>query len=172
MPRPYGLVDHYRVLDDKSGKDRYELYDALNSIRSVLQSRKYPFVNLSVGPALPVEDYDVHAWTALLDELFADRETLTTVAVGNNGEEDWESGNARVQVPSDSVNSLAIGSANSKTRAWQRASYSCIGPGRSPVLIKPDLKPHCNTFQLRSRNRGDFRSPFRETVGRDCSTWL
>lgn len=139
VPRPYGLVDHYRVLDDKSEKDPYELYDALNTIRSVLQSRKYSFVNLSVGPALPVEDFDVHAWTAVLDELFADGETLTTVAVGNNGEEDWGSGNARVQVPSDSVNSLAIGSASSKTKTWSRASYSCIGPGRSPGLIKPDL---------------------------------
>lgn len=139
VPRPYGLVDHYRVLDDKSEKDPYELYDALNSIRGVLQSRKYSFVNLSVGPALPVEDHDVHAWTAVLDELFADGETLTTVAVGNDGEEDWGSGNARVQVPSDSVNSLAIGSANSKTKTWTRASYSCIGPGRSPGLIKPDL---------------------------------
>jgi hypothetical protein len=139
VQRPYGLVDHYRVLDDKSDKAPYELYDALNLIRDVLQSRKYSFVNLSVGPALPVEDYDVHAWTAVLDELFADGETLTTVAVGNDGEEDWESGNARVQVPSDSVNSLAIGSASSKTKTWTRASYSCIGPGRSPGLIKPDL---------------------------------
>lgn len=139
VPRPYGLVDHYRVLDDKSEKDPYELYDALNLIRSVLQSRKYSFVNLSVGPALPVEDHDVHAWTAVLDELFADGETLTTVAVGNDGEKDWASGNARVRVPSDSVNSLAIGSADSKKKIWARASYSCIGPGRSPGLIKPDL---------------------------------
>ncbi len=139
VSRPYGLVDHYRVLDDQSDKDPYELYDTLTKIRDVLQSRKYAFVNLSIGPALPVEDHDVHAWTAVLDELFADGETLTTIAVGNDGEEDWESGNARVQVPSDSVNSLAVGAANTKGKAWGRASYSCIGPGRSPGLIKPDL---------------------------------
>ncbi len=137
--RPYGLVDHYRVLDDRSEKDPYELYDTLNRIRDVLQSRKYSFVNLSIGPALPVEDHDVHAWTAVLDELFSDGETLTTVAVGNDGEQDWASGNARVRVPSDSVNSLAVGAANSKTKVWERASYSCIGPGRSPGLIKPDF---------------------------------
>jgi hypothetical protein len=137
--RPYGLVDHYRVLDDKSDNDPYELYDTLIRIRDVLQSRKYAFVNLSIGPALPVEDHDVHAWTAVLDDLFSDGETLTTIAVGNDGEQDWASGNARVQVPSDSVNALAVGAANTKAKAWERASYSCIGPGRSPGLIKPDL---------------------------------
>ena len=139
LQRPYGLVDHYRVLDDQSEHDPYELYDTLSRIRDVLQSRKYAFVNLSVGPSLSIEDHDVHAWTAVLDELLSDGETLTTVAVGNEGENDWESGNARVQVPSDSVNSLAVGAANSQAKAWKRATYSCIGPGRSPGLIKPDL---------------------------------
>lgn len=143
LPRPYGVVDHYRVLDSKSGnsggEEPYELYDSLARIRTVLQSRKYNFVNLSIGPALPVEDHDVHAWTAVLDELLSDGETLVTVAVGNEGESDWDSGNARVQVPSDSVNSLAVGSADSQAKAWKRAAYSCIGPGRSPGLIKPDL---------------------------------
>ena len=105
----------------------------------MLQSRKYQFVNLSIGPALPIEDYDVHAWTAVLDSLFADGETLTTIAVGNEGEQDHESGNARVQVPSDSVNSLAVGAVDSRSKTWKRAAYSCIGPGRSPGLIKPDV---------------------------------
>jgi hypothetical protein len=139
VPRPFGCIDHYRVLDDASKDDPYELYDALGRIRNTLQSRKYSFVNLSIGPSLPIEDHDVHAWTAVLDELFADGETLATIAVGNKGEEDWESGNARVCVPSDSVNSLAVGAADSRGAEWKRASYSCIGPGRSPGLIKPDL---------------------------------
>lgn len=139
LARPYGIVDHYRVLDSKSQNDPYELYDTLARIRDVLQSRKYSFVNLSIGPALSVEDYDVHAWTAVLDELLSNGETLATVAIGNEGEKDWESGNARVQVPSDSVNSLAIGAADSQAKTWKRAAYSCIGPGRSPGLIKPDL---------------------------------
>ena len=112
LSRPYGIVDHYRVLDSKSQNDPYELYDTLARIRDMLQSRKYAFVNLSIGPALSVEDYDVHAWTAVLDELLSNGETLATVAIGNEGEKDWESGNARVQVPSDSVNSLAVGAAD------------------------------------------------------------
>ena len=139
LPRPYGIVDHYRVLDSESRNDSHELYDALSRIRDALQSRKYSFVNLSIGPALPIEDHDVHAWTAVLDTLLSDGETLATIAVGNEGEQDHESGNARVQVPSDSVNSLAIGAANSGGDAWERAPYSCIGPGRSPGAIKPDL---------------------------------
>ncbi|MCA9032321.1 MAG: S8 family peptidase, partial [Planctomycetaceae bacterium] len=139
LPQPYGAVDHYRVLDEHSSNDPLELYDALNRIKNVLQSRRYQFVNLSIGPALPIEDHEVHAWTAVLDSILADGETLTTIAVGNDGEQDHESGNARVQVPSDSVNSLAIGAADSHGTAWKRAPYSCIGPGRSPGLIKPEV---------------------------------
>lgn len=145
LPRPYGVVDHYRVLDERSGSglegqgNSFELYDALARIRDVLQTRKYSFVNLSIGPALPIEDHEVHAWTAVLDSLLADGETLMTVAVGNDGENDHESGNARVQVPSDSVNSLAVGAANSRGNDWTRAAYSCIGPGRSPGVIKPEI---------------------------------
>lgn len=139
LPRPYGTVDHFRVLDEHSKDDPYELYDALKRIRNALQSRKYPFVNLSIGPFLRIEDHEVHAWTAVLDNLLSDGETLATIAVGNEGESDWPSGNARVLVPSDSVNALAVGAADTRGKPWQRACYSCIGPGRSPGLIKPDL---------------------------------
>jgi hypothetical protein len=136
--RPYGAVDHFRVLDDATAGDPYELYDALARIRDVLQSRTYSFVNLSIGPALPIEDHEVHAWTAVLDDLLSDGETLTTVAVGNQGEADWDSGNARVQVPSDSVNSLAVGAADSRGSAWKRASY--IG---SATAASSKCKPDC-----------------------------
>lgn len=139
LPRPYGVVDHFRVLDEHSQDDPYELYDALKRIRHVLQSRKYPFINFSIGPFLRIEDHEVHAWTAVLDSLLSDGETLAMIAVGNEGESDWESGNARVLVPADSVNGLAVGAADTRGAPWQRASYSCIGPGRSPGLIKPDV---------------------------------
>jgi hypothetical protein len=72
-------------------------------------SRQYQFINLSLGPDLPIEDTEVHAWTSVIDDLLSDGETLMTVAVGNNGEMDRESGNARIQVPSDCVNALAVG---------------------------------------------------------------
>jgi hypothetical protein len=66
------------------------------------------------------------------------RMTLPTIAVGNSGEQDWPSGNARIQAPSDCVNALAIGSCDRVGTDWKRAPYSSIGPGRSPGIIKPD----------------------------------
>lgn len=140
-PRPYSYVDHLRVLDNKTCQEHpLELYRTLGLIEEVLLSRQYQFLNLSLGPNLPIEDAEVHAWTSVIDDLLSDGETLMTIAVGNNGEMDRESGNARIQVPADSVNALSVGSANSTDeKSWSRASYSAIGPGRSPGVIKPDL---------------------------------
>jgi hypothetical protein len=138
--RPYAAVDHYRVLDaDTMKDDQQELYTVLERIQDVLDSRpKYDFVNLSLGPDLPIEDNDVHAWTAVLDQLFADGQTLPAIAVGNSGELDWPSGNARIQTPADCVNALSVGGCDRMGAGWKRASYSSIGPGRSPGIMKPD----------------------------------
>jgi hypothetical protein len=137
---PPGRVDHYRVLDDITGRNgNNELYDVLRRIDDVLKTKKYEFVNLSIGPSLPIEDDDVHAWTAVLDEHLSRGQTLATIAVGNDGELDRASGNARIQVPSDCVNGLAVGACDSQEDPWQRASYSSIGPGRCPGIIKPDV---------------------------------
>ena len=138
--RPYAHVDHYRVLDaDTMKDDQQELYSVLERIQDVLESRqKYDFINLSLGPDLPIEDNDVHAWTAVLDQLFSDGLTLPAIAVGNSGELDWDSGNARIQTPSDCVNALSIGSCDRVGSGWKRANYSSIGPGRSPGIMKPD----------------------------------
>jgi Subtilase family len=138
--RPYSYVDHFRVLDERSGhEDPYELYRTLAHVEEVLLSRQYQFLNLSLGPDLPAEDSDVHAWTAVLDTLLSDGETLMTIAVGNNGARDVAAGLDRIQVPSDSVNALSVGAANSSTAAWTRADYSARGPGRSPGRRKPDV---------------------------------
>lgn len=138
--RPYAYVDHLRVLDKDAGtEDPLELFRTLGFVEEVLLSRQYQFVNLSLGPDLPIEDTDVHAWTSVIDELLSDGDTLMTVAVGNNGHMDRLSGNARVQVPSDCVNALAVGATNALDEDWVRASYSAIGPGRSPGVVKPDL---------------------------------
>lgn len=139
--RPYASVDHYRVLDDSThSEDPLELYRTLGFIEEVLLTRQYEFINLSLGPDLPVEDSDVHAWTSVIDELLSDGDTFMTVAGGNNGEHDHASGNARIQVPSDCVNAIAVGAASDTEDAvWDRASYSAIGPGRSPGIVKPDL---------------------------------
>lgn len=139
--RPFSYVDHLRVLDSKSEdeEDPLELYRTLGLIEQVLLSRQYEFLNLSLGPDLPIDDGEIHTWTAVLDDLLSDGETLMTVAAGNNGENDWASGNARIQVPSDCVNALSVGSATSLRKNWQRASYSAIGPGRRPGFVKPDV---------------------------------
>ena len=138
--RPYAYVDHLRVLDNDIGnEDPLELYRTLGFVEEVLLSRQYQFVNLSLGPELSIEDTDIHAWTSVIDDLLSDGDTLMTVAVGNNGEMDRAAGNARVQVPSDCVNALAVGAANHTEGEWARAPYSAVGPGRSPGVIKPDL---------------------------------
>lgn len=138
--RPYSYVDHHRVLDSVSDKeDPYELYRTLQHVETVLTSRSYDFINLSLGPALPVEDHEVHAWTAKLDELLSDGNTLLTVAVGNNGEMDSALGHDRIQVPSDSVNALSVGATDHSGASWKRAKYSAKGPGRVPGRRKPDI---------------------------------
>jgi Subtilase family len=149
--RPFSVVDHYRVLDKQSGTDPYDLYDALRRVDEMLGARQYEFFNLSIGPAVPIEDDEVHPWTALLDEHLSDGHALATVAVGNNGREDRPSGEARIQVPSDAVNGLAVGAADSTRDGWKRAPYSAFGPGRSPGRVKPEV------LQF----GGDSREPFR-----------
>jgi len=138
--RPFAYIDHLRVLDkDTDTEDPLELYRTLGFVEQVLLSRQYQFINLSLGPNLPIEDTDVHAWTSVIDDLLSDGDTLMTVAIGNNGHLDRASGNARVQVPSDCVNALAVGAANDNNADWARAPYSAVGPGRSPGVVKPDL---------------------------------
>jgi hypothetical protein len=138
--RPYSYVDHLRVLDrETESEDPLELYRTLGLVEEVLLSRQYQFINLSLGPDLPIDDTDVHAWTSVIDDLLSDGDTLMTVAVGNNGNMDRSVGNARVQVPSDCVNALSVGAADNVDAKWSRAAYSAIGPGRSPGVVKPDL---------------------------------
>lgn len=139
-PRPFSYVDHLRVLDnDSNNENPLELYRTLGHVEEVLLSRQYEFINLSIGPEAPIEDTEVHPWTAVIDELLSDGSTFMTVAAGNNGTLDATLGNDRVQVPSDCVNAIAIGAANSSGVKWARAPYSAKGPGRSPGVIKPDV---------------------------------
>lgn len=142
-PIPPSNISVFRVLDDSTdAEDAFELYRTLGHVEEVLLTKSFDFINLSLGPALPIEDDEVHAWTALIDDLLSDGATLMTVAVGNNGNLDHDSGNARVQVPSDCVNALAVGAADTTDENWARADYSAIGPGRAPGVIKPDVLAH------------------------------
>jgi len=130
-------VDHYRVLDAESHNDPFELYDVLGRIRSVLEKDKPKYVNLSLGPALPTEDTDVHSWTAVLDDYVSRTGALITVAGGNTG--DQQLPESRIQVPGDSVNMLCVGAADSRRAGWNAAEYSSRGPGRRPGVRKPDV---------------------------------
>jgi hypothetical protein len=141
IERPMCRVDHYRVLDKNSEKDPFELYEVLERIETVLASKPYEFVSLSLGPTLPVDDDDVHAWTAVLDEKLAEGRCLTTIAAGNTGTDppDPVLQTWRVQVPSDCVNGLTVGATDRRGGEWNRSPYSSRGPGRSPGIVKPDL---------------------------------
>jgi hypothetical protein len=75
----------------------------------------------------------------VIDDILSDGETLMTVAIGNNGERDAAAGLNRIQVPADSVNALSVGAVDHTTAGWRRATYSAVGPGRSPGRRKPDV---------------------------------
>jgi len=137
---PPARVSVFRVLDDSTDRqDPFELYKTLGHVEEILLTKSFEYINLSLGPYLPIDDTEIHAWTALIDELLSDGDTLLTVAVGNNGAKDWESGNGRIQVPGDAVNAVAVGAADSHKDDWRRARYSAVGPGRSPGVKKPDV---------------------------------
>jgi hypothetical protein len=138
--RPYSNIEHFRVISPSLLKNNnvvdIDLYDVLSNIDSVLKTKKFDFVNFSIGPYMPMEDNEVHPWTALIDHYLADGETFASVAVGNDGDKTWPE--SRIQPPSDMVNAVAIGACDSRSEEWQRAAYSSHGPGRSPGMVKPD----------------------------------
>ncbi|WP_299941847.1 S8 family peptidase [uncultured Microbulbifer sp.] len=135
LPTPLCNIDHYRVLDPTIG-NHPDLYDVLHRIKEGLAKKQYDFVNLSLGPRLPIDDEDINPWTAVLDQVLSSSRSLMTVAVGNDGM--LTEPLNRIQPPSDMVNGFAIGASDSRGANWARAPYSSVGPGRSPGFIKPD----------------------------------
>jgi hypothetical protein len=141
LRRPIAAVDHVRVLDDATGTGAdLEYLDVLDRITTFLDANpgRYQHVNLSIGPNIPITDDEVTAWTASLDQRFAGGDFVVTVAAGNDGDRDAASGLNRVQPPADAVNVLGVGASDGSGATWRRAGYSCVGPGRSPGIIKPD----------------------------------
>ncbi|MBI2852750.1 MAG: S8 family peptidase [Chloroflexi bacterium] len=140
--QPICSVEHVRVIDqrDASSNDM-EYVDVIERITDHLDTHPnhYKFVNLSIGPSIPITDDEVSYWTLALDQRFASADSVVAVAVGNSGGLDHASGLDRIQPPSDAVNVLSVGAADSNGPFnWGRASYSSVGPGRSPGLVKPD----------------------------------
>ena len=138
-PRPYAKIDHYRIVDEQTAKDKQSaVYPVLKRIIGVLEKRHYDFVNFSIGPSVPIDDDDVHPWTAKIDPLLASGETLAAIAVGNGGENDSALRLNRIQTPADCVNALSVGASDGLHASWKRAPYSSVGHGRCPGVIKPD----------------------------------
>lgn len=136
--RPHANVDHWRVYGEGDNDD-FEAFALLDRIEEILTSRRYDFINISLGPDYAIDDDDVCPWTARLDQLFAGGETVATIACGNNGANDQQSGLHRIQPPSDGVNVLGVGASDGFGASWARAPYSAWGPGRSPGYVKPDF---------------------------------
>lgn len=134
-------VDHYKVISHLDNDGNQNLYDVLERIESVLSRKKYRFVNICLGPPIPRPDDEPNLWTSVLDKLAENGETLFVVAAGNEGDCIKTLGEtyARVQPPADMINGLSVGSASSRGTSWERANYSCIGPGRRPGHVKPDV---------------------------------
>lgn len=135
LPRPYFNVQHHRVVGRTDEADP-DLYDCMKRIDAALRAGNIDFANISLGPRMAIDDGQPHAWTSMLDAHLSNGKTLLSVAVGNDG--GLQGPLARIQPPADAVNALAVGAANSTDFWWRRADYSCVGPGRSPGLIKPD----------------------------------
>lgn len=140
LETPLASVDHVRVLDTETGSSGDVMcLDVLERILKHLDGNPtYEFVNISLGPRLPIEDDDVTEWTAALDERFAAGRAVATIATGNDGDADAALNLNRLQPPSDGVNVLSVGAASASGATWKRSAYSCIGPGRSPGYVKPD----------------------------------
>lgn len=128
-------VDHYKVYSSVDQLD-IGLVDVLDRIQNVLKKNHYKFVNISLGPEYPCSDSEPSLWTSTLDQLAEDGDMLIAVAVGNAGKAGGEF--SRIQPPSDLLNGLSIGAANSKDKKWGKSSYSNNGPGRRPGYVKPD----------------------------------
>jgi len=136
LPQPLCKIRHVRVLDNNTGSD-LEYVDVLDRIIAHINDG-YEFMNISVGPDISIADDEITAWTAEIDSRLAGGRIYAAVAAGNDGERDSTGGLDRIQPPSDGVNVVCVGASDTQDASWNRASYSCRGPGRSPGLVKPD----------------------------------
>ncbi|WP_242890210.1 S8 family peptidase [Stenotrophomonas maltophilia] len=137
---PYCEVDHVRVLPSTATDTK--VGDVIDRIISTLQAARdegkpYTLANLSLGPRLPIVDDDPHEWTVRLDDFLSLGDLFMTVAAGNDGSAGQDLG--RVQPPADAVNAFSVGASDNHHAKSKRAPYSCLGPGRSPGLVKPDV---------------------------------
>jgi subtilisin family serine protease len=133
-------VESLRVLPAPNIPDDLDGYWVLDQIKQAVVDKGYQIVNLSLGPALAVEDStEPNRWTSELDQLAWERDVLFVVAAGNEGEQDRDLGLHRVQVPGDMVNGITVGACDfaPPDTPWGRVAYSSMGPGRHGNRIQP-----------------------------------
>ena len=108
--RPICAIDHVRVLDVATNSSDLEYHDVLDRILGFLDSNggRHEFVNISLGPNLAVDDDDVTAWTASLDERLAHGERLPRLQWATMADESVL-GSEQCAAPADAVNVLAVG---------------------------------------------------------------
>ncbi len=135
LPVPYANIDHYRVIDNSIDGEDDDLFDVLLRIKSVLDAENYDYINLSLGPRFPIDDDDVHVWTSTLEQYLSSGKTLCTVAVGNDG--CLDDGLNRIQPPSDLVNALAVGAANSLSDNWTKRRFPLYNVTMMAFLKSP-----------------------------------
>ncbi len=117
------------------------MYWVIDEIVAELKRHPKSLVSLSIGPEFTLEDDSgPHRWTAALDDLAARYDTLFCVAAGNTGDQDAEAGANRLGIPADLINGLSVGACDERPpRAWARAPYSSVGPGRPGARVAPQL---------------------------------
>lgn len=137
LDRPPCFVAHHEVMRSGVGQTTDEI-SILSRIKKIADSGGYDFINLSLGPPGAMDDDYISPWTSFFDGLAYRDNALITVASGNDGDLDQESGNSRIQPPSDGVNVLCVGASRSIDGDVARASYSSYGPGRMSAIVKPE----------------------------------
>ncbi|WP_158524135.1 S8 family peptidase [Clostridium perfringens] len=138
LPTPTVMVESFRVFPLEDDSQDIDLYEVIDHIENTVKIRPdIKVFNLSFGPEGPIEDDVISRFTYAIDRLCCDGERIFIVAVGNTG--DTLDGIGRIQVPSDSVNCLGVGSYCYRNGKKEPASYSSYGDGREGAKIKPDI---------------------------------
>ena len=133
-------IESVRVMPPREIPGDLAGYWILDQIVEAVRENDFGIVNLSIGPERAMEDsHEPDRWTSELDHLAWEHTVLFVVAAGNGGEQPQDLGLHRIQVPGDMVNGITVGACDSPppSRAWSRADYSSMGPGRHGNRVVP-----------------------------------
>jgi hypothetical protein len=139
LPSPLCPVHHFRVHPPPAATGPRAAYWVLDQIEAVLRTGRYRIASLGMGINREPTQHFINRWTWTLDEVAREHDVLVLVAAGNEGTADPRpnDGSDRVRVPADGVNLLSVGASIGDASQWQRAQYSCRGPGRQGSRTQP-----------------------------------